>query len=68
VFSLPDGTTLNDSFADFDFGRFYIMNMGSLFIFGTVTLLQFPIYYLAKCCTNNKIANCSRVVNYYKDS
>jgi hypothetical protein len=63
LFSFPeDGGTLSDSFADFDFGQFFIMNMGSLFIFSTITLFQFPIYYCAKCL------NCLRVQNYFKDS
>ena len=39
IFELPDNGTLNDGFADFDFKQFYIMNMGSLFIMITVTLL-----------------------------
>jgi hypothetical protein len=39
IFSFPESTTLNDSFSDFDFGRFYIMNMGSLFLVVIVTML-----------------------------
>lgn len=62
LFSFPDSEPLNDSFADFDFGRFWIMNMGSLFIIIIVTILQFPIYYLAKW------TGCSKVVKYYRVS
>jgi hypothetical protein len=48
IFDFPDNGTLNDDFADFDFKQHYIMNMGSLFLMITVTLIQFPIYYLAR--------------------
>jgi hypothetical protein len=62
IFAFPEATNLNDSFADFDFGRFFIMNMGSLFIVMIVTLVQFPIYYCAKAC------GCKKVENFYKES
>jgi hypothetical protein len=62
IFAFPEATNLNVPFADFDFGRFFIMNMGSLFIVIIVTLLQFPIYYIAKA------VGCKKVQNYYAES
>jgi hypothetical protein len=62
VFAFPEKAHLNESFEDFDFSRFYIMNMGSLFIVMIVTLIQFAIYYCAKAC------GCKKVENFYKES
>lgn len=53
IFAFPDNKTLNASFEDFDFKQFFIMNLGNLFIMILVTLFQFPIYYLARCCNSN---------------
>lgn len=62
MFDFPEFTSINESFEDFDFKRFFIINLGSLWIVITVTLIQFPLYYCAKCCGIKKI------VNYYKES
>ena len=42
------------------------MNMGSLFLAITWTLIVFPIYYCAKCCTTNEYYNCKKVTDYFK--
>jgi hypothetical protein len=62
LFSFPETEPLSESFSDFDFGTFWIMNMGSLFIMIVVTLLQFPLYYFAKCI------GCKKVQNYFGES
>jgi hypothetical protein len=55
MFDFPEGETLNDAFADMDFGSLFVMNMGSLFLVMTIIILQFPIYYLARCCNGTRL-------------
>jgi hypothetical protein len=66
IFSFPENKALNPRFADFDFKQFFIMNMGSLFIVIIITLLQFIIYYLARCF--NSFSRCKKIQLYYGES
>jgi len=67
MFGFVENVTINDNFSDFDFGRYLVINLGSLFIIGNVILVQFPIYYCAKwCCDETK---CGKAVQkYYQES
>merc|ERR1740117_247903 len=56
----------NQAFGDFDFGRFFVMNLGSLWVVMNITLIQFPIYYLARCCNRYKYGR--KVQDYYAES
>jgi len=66
MFGFVEDVTINDNFSDFDFGRYLIINLGSLFIMGNVILIQFPIYYCARCYKDTKCGN--KVQKYYRES
>jgi hypothetical protein len=66
MFDLPEDDTLNDAFADMDFGYFFVINLGSLFLVMNLILLQFPIYYMARCCNGTWFGK--KVQLYYADS
>lgn len=58
IFNLPESDPISTAFEDFDYGTTdYVYNMGSMLIIGSVLLIQFPIYYIAKWCSDKTIGN-----------
>jgi len=67
IFDLPESEPMSDSFDNFDYStRIFLLNMGTLFLLGNVILLQFPVYYCARC--NNKTCLGKKIQNYYGPS
>jgi len=58
---------MSDAFANFDYAtRIFLLNMGTLFLLGNIILLQFPLYYAARCCNKTRLGK--KVQNYYGPS
>ena len=66
LFSFKDEETLNDNFKDFDFASKFVNNLGSLFLLGTIILIQFPLYYIGRALNKYKLGR--KIKNYYEES